>query len=367
MKIAYNASAVLANNALFRNDNKLADSLERLSSGLKIVNAKDNPSGLAMARKMNAQIKGIDVATQNAGDAISVIEIADGALGEVHELLQRINELTVKASTGTITDEDRVMVQEEVAEMKNEITRIAETTEFNGQKILDGSFDFKGYTDNVDVKVTTYSDYVDNGIYTVDSLQVQYDTLGNIDLSTVAFTAGDGFPADAEVSAADGKVITITGADGFEMKLELRSEGSFTDMDIDVVGFGAMDMQIGANEGQQLGIRIHQLSLENIGISNIDVSTEEAAKDALSKMGKAVDYISKTRSHMGAYQNRLEHTISNLDVTTENMTAAYSRIMDVDMAEEMTQYTTLQILSQASTSMLAQANERPSQVLQLLQ
>lgn len=367
MKIAYNASAVLANNALYKNDNKLADSLERLSSGLKIVNAKDNPSGLAMARKMNAQIKGIDVATQNAGDAISVIEIADGALGEVHELLQRINELTVKASTGTITDEDRDMIEDEVAELKEEITRIAETTEFNGQKILDGSFDYKGYTDNVDVKVTTYSDYVDNGIYTVDNLQVQYDALGNIDLSTVAFTAGDGFPADAEVSAADGKVITITGADGFEMKLELRSEGPFTGMEIDVVGYGSMDMQIGANEGQQLGIRIHKLSLENIGISNIDVSTEEAAKDALSKMSKAVDYISSTRSHMGAYQNRLEHTISNLDVTTENMTAAYSRIMDVDMAEEMTQYTTMQILSQASTSMLAQANERPSQVLQLLQ
>lgn len=367
MKIAYNASAVLANNALFRNDNKLSDSLARLSSGLKIVNAKDNPSGLAMARKMNAQLKGIDVATQNASDAISVIEIADGALGEVHELLQRINELAVKASTETITDDDRKMVQDEVAALKNEITRISETTEFNGQKILDGSFDYKGYTDEVDVKVTNYSDYVDTGNYTIDNLQVQYDPLGNIDPSTIAFTAGDGFPADAEVSAADGKVITITGANGFEMKLELRSEGPFTDMNIDVVGYGSMDMQIGANEGQQLGIRIHRLTLENIGISNIDVSTEEGAKDALSKMGKAVDYISSTRSHMGAYQNRLEHTISNLDVTSENMTAAYSRIMDVDMAEEMTQYTTMQILSQASTSMLAQANERPAQVLQLLQ
>ena len=142
---------------------------------------------------------------------------------------------------------------------------------------------------------------------------------------------------------------------------------SYSDLNIDVTGFGSMDMQTGANQGQQLDIRIHKLSLENMSISNIDLSTEEGARDALGKMTKAVNYISSTRSHMGAYQNRLEHTINNLDVTTENMTAAYSRIMDVDMAEEMTNYTTLQILSQASTSMLAQANERPSQVLQLLQ
>jgi flagellin len=128
-----------------------------------------------------------------------------------------------------------------------------------------------------------------------------------------------------------------------------------------------MDMQVGANEGQQLEIRISKLSLENLGISNIDLSTQKGAADALTKMDKAINYISSTRSRMGAYQNRLEHIISNLDITAENLTAAYSRIMDVDMAEEMTQYTTLQILVQASTSMLAQANERPSNVLQLLQ
>jgi flagellin len=136
---------------------------------------------------------------------------------------------------------------------------------------------------------------------------------------------------------------------------------------LDLVGFGSMDMQVGANEGQQLDIRINKLSLENLGMSNIDLSSMEGATDALGKMSNAINYVSSTRSRMGAYQNRLEHTISNLDITTENMTAAYSRIMDVDMAEEMTKYTTLQILVQASTSMLAQANERPSNVLQLLQ
>ena len=128
-----------------------------------------------------------------------------------------------------------------------------------------------------------------------------------------------------------------------------------------------MDMQIGANEGQQLGIRIPKISLENMGISAIDLSTEAGAKDALSRMGDAIKYVSASRSRLGAYQNRLEHTINSLDISSENMTSAYSRIMDVDMAEEMTEYTTVQVLSQASTSMLAQANERPAQVLQLLQ
>ncbi|MDR2889912.1 MAG: flagellin [Lachnospiraceae bacterium] len=374
MKIAYNASAVLANNALTRNDNKLADSLARLSSGLKVVSAKDNPSGLAMARRMNAQIASIGVATQNAGDAISVIEIADGALSEVHDVLQRINELTVKASTETITDEDRALIQDEVDALKSEITRISETTEFNGQTILDGSFDLRGYTDNVDVKVTSYSDNVKTGIYEIDSIDVVYDANGNIDFAalpdkSVQITDENGDLITAEISAADGNVMTLTGVDGFELKLELRGgvNQTFTNLNVNVAGFGSMDMQVGANEGQQLDVRIFRLSLENIGLSNTDVSTLEGARDALSKMDGAVDYVSSTRSHMGAYQNRLEHTISNLNVTTENVTAAYSRIMDVDMAEEMTKYTTMQVLSQASTSMLAQANERPSQVLQLLQ
>jgi len=399
MKIAYNASAVRANNALFRNDQKLAQSLQRLSSGLKITSGKNNPSGLAMARRMNAQLEGIAVATQNASDAVSVIEIADGAMTEIHAILQRINELTIKACNETITPEDKAMIQEEIAALKAEITRISKTTEFNGQKILDGSFDLRGYSDNIEVKVTSYNDYVPAGGYQIDALTVYYDHNGNITLEAPAVPGdlgglwtldNDGNPdqqISAEITAADGNVITITGPRGFEIKLELRITeppaitlpdpgdppvpriyaAAATPINLNLVGFGALDMQIGANEGQQLPIRIHRMSLENMGLANIDVSTDEGAKDALSKMVKAINFVSGARSHMGAYQNRLEHTISNLDITTENMTAAYSRIMDVDMAEEMTSYTTLQILSQASMTMLAQANERPAQVLQLLQ
>lgn len=365
MKINFNASAVIANNSLTRNDNRLKDSLARLSSGLKLVNAKDNPSGLAMSKRMNAQIEGINQATQNAGDGISIIEIADGTLAEIHDMLQRINELCVKASTGTITDGDREMVNDEVKQLKEEITRISSETEFNGQKILDGSFDLKGYTDNENVKVNYYDDQMISGSYSA-TVNATFKADGTID--TVAVAGNAGFPADAAVTKVDGNVVTVEGSDNFELKLSLTGPAPIGGpVEINLEGFGSMDMQIGANEGQQLGIRIPKISLENIGISAIDLGTADSASEALGKMNDAVVFISSVRSRLGAYQNRLDHTISSLDITNENMAAAYSRIMDTDMAEEMTEYTTLQVLAQASTSMLAQANERPSQVLQLLQ
>lgn len=374
MKINFNASAVIANNALQRNDNRLQESLQRLSAGLKIVNAKDNPSGLAMAKRMNAQIEGLNMATQNAGDGISVIEIADGAMSEIHDMLHRINELAVKASTGTITDDDRELIQTEVEGLQAEITRITATTEFNGQTLLDGTFDLKGYTDDVDMKVAYYGDKVSSGIYTLDGLTVTYKDDGTIEEAVgaggadeVTITDASGDKITAKISKINGNIVTLTGENDFELKVRVSQKEDFTNVKIDLVGFGAMDTQIGANEGQQLGIRIPAITLDLIGIADIDMKTQENAREALSKMNDAVKYVSAARSRLGAYQNRLEHTINSLDISVENMTAAYSRIMDLDMAEEMTEYTTLQVLSQASTSMLAQANERPSQVLQLLQ
>lgn len=387
MKINYNASAVIANNYLNKSDNKLKDSLARLSSGLKVVNAKDNPSGLAMARRMNSQIENLDQATQNAGDGVSIIEIADGALSEIHDMLQRINELSVKASTGTITDTDRLTIDNEVQQLKSEITRIANETEFNGQSLLDGTFDLKGYTKSetpdFNVKTTYYSDDVITGTYDVE-LNVTFDDEGRIkdidefraDPPTNPIKSGPDVPADVRVKTWDGNIVTLGNDSGFEMKLRVTNldmtahpaDASVPiNATIDLVGFGAMDMEIGANEGQQLAIRIPQISLENMELSAANLRTQESSSDTLSRMDGAIKYVSSVRSRLGAYQNRLEHTISSLDIASEKMTEAYSRIMDTDMAEEMTNYTTLQVLTQASTSVLAQANERPSQVLQLLQ
>lgn len=378
MRISFNASAVLANNSLAKNDNRLSESLARLSSGLKIVNAKDNPSGLAMSKRMNAQIEGLSVATDNAGDGISVIEIADGTMAEIQDMLQRINELSVKASTGTLTEGDRKIIDDEAQQLKDEIERIAAEAEFNGQKIMDGSFDLKGYSSETDIKVAYYSDDVKAGKYDVSKLEVELDGENlDTDNSKVEISGPGGPVKNTKITQVDGNIVTITGDEGFELKLRMddintkvgpgSSSSPAKSLSLDLTGFGAMDMQIGANEGQQLGIRIPRICAENMGIASLDLTTAEGAQKAIDQVDNAIKYISNARSGLGAYQNRLEHTVSSLDISSENMTAAYSRIMDVDMAEEMTEYTTLQVLSQASTSMLAQANERPSQVLQLLQ
>ena len=383
MYISYNASAVLANNALNKTDNRLQDALARLSSGLKVVNPKDNPSGLAMARRMNAQIIGVGQANNNASDGVSIIEIADGTMSEITEMIQRMNELATKAANGTLKDDDRQMIDQEVQQLKAEITRIGKETSFNGQPILDGSFDLKGYTSENSLKVAYYSDSVVYTDYTLNELSgIKYNDDGTINEKdsnfVVDITGGNVPDASDIVTTASGNTITLKDDKGWELKLEVKKESDSTKritsfptdgkgINIDITGIGSMDMQIGANEGQQLGIRIPKMSLENMEIANIDVTTQENAEDAMNKLKGALKYVSASRANLGAYQNRLEHTISSLDITEENMTAAYSRIMDVDMAEEMTNYTTLTVLSQASTSMLAQANDRPSQVLQLLQ
>lgn len=370
MRINYNVSAMISNNALSTSDDLLAKSLERLSSGLKINNAKDNPAGLAMAKRMNAQLEGLSKASQNASDGISIIETADGALSEIQEMVQRMNELVVKASTGTLTDADRETVQDEITALSEEIERIADATEFNSQKLLNGEFDVKAYTNVETVKVSYCSDTVSAKEYNLANVAVTYDAEGNISSFTADF--GAEFPTDVTVDEIKDNVVTLKAGSEFEMKLDLNALAEeqtigIADMTIDVTDIGPMRLQIGANEGQILEVRIPEINLINMGLKDLDVSTQDGAKDALSRMQGAVEYISSVRSRLGAYQNRLESSVNNLDITNENMTAAYSRIMDVDMAEEMTNYTTYQILAQAGTSMLAQANERPSQVLQLLQ
>ncbi|MCM1190112.1 MAG: flagellin FliC3 [bacterium] len=384
MRINYNVSAMLSNNALANNDNLLSQSLQRLSSGLKINRAKDNPAGLAMAKRMNAQIEGLSVANQNANDGISIIEIADGAMTEVSEMLQRINELAVKSANGTMSESDRDTVQDEVAQLKEEIERISEVTEFNGQKLLNGEFGLKGYVyGNLDVKVSECSREVPAKQYGIDSVTITKEMINGEASGEYLVTdlkLGDGFPdPDSMTAKMDGGLMRLRGSNNFEITLDLTgldlekalaadgAELELTDLTIDATGIGAMIVQVGANEGQVLEIEIPAMSLRNMGIEDLDVSTAEGALDAIVGVDKAVRYVSSVRGKLGAYQNRLESTVNNLDVSSENMTAAYSRIMDVDMAEEMTKYTTYQVLTQAGTSMLAQANQRPSQVLQLLQ
>ena len=374
LKINYNASAIIANNSLKMNDNKLSNALERLSSGYKINSAKDNAAGLAIARRMNAQIKGLNVAEQDAKDGVSVVEIADGALAEVHDMLQRMNELAVKSSNGIVSEDERQILNNEVEQLKEEITRIGQTTEFNSQKLFDGSFDLKGYTDKNNISVNYYSDSVKYGKYSVN-LTAVFDVDGNrTENYKAVLTNSQGSTENVEGKLANNQII-LSGNQDFEIRFGVKDGWDATinnsnpsiSVNLDLTGIGAMTLQVGSNEGQTINIRIPELSLLNTGIEDMDMLSKDNALKAIDQIDTSVKYVSEMRSRLGAYQNRLEHTQSNLSTANENMTAAYSRIMDTDMATEMTNYTNLQVISQAATSILAQANERPSQMLQLLQ
>ena len=384
MIINYNVSSMIANNALARNDSALSKSLERLSSGYKINHAKDNAAGLAMSRRMNAQLKGLSVAGDNANDGISIVEIADGAMSEVHDILQRMNELAVKACNGTLSDDDRSMIDEELQALKDETERIGETTQFNGQNLLDGSYDLKGYSNASEVAVDYYKEGMVYGEYTLDSISPVYDEDGYLTDASKITSIKD--PNGKEVKnykiTANYDQLFVTAEGGFELKITLNTEemnktsgdgvkppiyDSIDDVKLNLTGIGSMTLQIGANEDQTLELCMPPITKKNLGILRTDVLTEETARKAIDEIAGAISFVSSIRSSLGAYQNRLEHTTTNLDVTSENMTSAYSRIMDVDMATEMTKYSSMQVISQAATSMLAQANERPSQVLQLLQ
>lgn len=376
MKINYNVSAVVANAALTVNEKKFNVSTKRLSTGYKVNHAKENPSGIAIAKRMNAQLKGLSQSKDNASTAVSVVSTAEGALTEIQSMIQRMNELSVQAATGTKTDSDRESIQAEIKELKEEIERMKNDTEFNGKKLLNGDCDLKGYADAKGIKVSYYSDETPVANYKFSLVNpIPLDQDGNVDLKDGSVTllqdgSENAFPKDAKITY-DGDKVTVTAANEFEITFKVDKNVTTTSQDgsisLDITGIGAMRVQIGANEGQVLAIRIPEVSLDTLGLSDIDISTQEGAQRAIELSKQANAYISSVRSRIGAYENRLEHTQSSLGVTEENVTSAFSRIMDTDMAEEMTEYANQQVLNQAGISVLTQANQRPAEVLQLLQ
>ena len=610
MRINYNVSSIIARNALNNNDKRVAASTQKLSSGYKISSAADNAAGLAIARKMNAQIRSLQQANRNANDGLSIVNTADGAMAEMHDIMQRMNELAIQSANGTNAESDREMIQKEIDQLVGEIDRIASTTQFNAQSLLDGSFAFKSYTNAENIKVKAYTEGVASGTYAIGKLTyyhyedttTQYKTeeikekdtvekVVNVSYSSskVKVTENERYEVDNEKdnvlnslvtsasieSGAYGSInqikafpdgskvliedenIVIKAQNDFEIKIKVNDrdplgtvttatsnsgQGGITsitktyDKDIsgssaitttsyskvttyrniavtgpngkrydiseinffenvdsngnplgdgsnqiytgnkgdngrdlrddfveyfkeknpgcsidienveyddsstpakftityattdgktnqetkgieaeftlyqeqndhgilmetqkelndykysetttirtkyeigkgeaddcitlDVTGMGAMIIQVGANEGQYMELEFPALTAEDLGLDKVDLTTEESARLSIDMIGDAINQLSSVRAKIGAYANRLEHTITNLDTSEENITSAYSRIMDVDMATEMTEYSTVQVLVQASTSMLAQANERPQQVLQLLQ
>ena len=403
MKINSNMTAVIAGNYLMRSELSLQSSTERLSSGYKLNAAKDDPAGYAVSSYMRAQLKALEKANDNANNGISVIETTEGAVAEIQGMIQRLNELAIHAATGTMSENDRKAVQSEVDSLTEEIDRTAKETDFNTMALLDGSFENKGYTNNIDIKCQYYNDDTKLGKYTF-SIKPTADEDGNLvneDGFYASYTIDSTDPGlrkltnNATVTCEDGEHMIIKSNDGTELHLKISKE-AFVDkanptipdphdptgatmipnllpdttlipVEVDLTGMGAMRLQIGANEGQILEVSIPEISLEKAGIDNLDCTTQESARESIKRIDYALTYTNSIRAKLGAYQNRLDHIIASLDITEENLTGSFSRIVDTDMAEEMTEYTRLQVMQQAGTTMLAQANEYPQKALQLLQ
>ncbi len=552
MRINNNMSAVITNNQLLGNEQSLSEVMEKLSSGFSINHASDNPSGIAIAGKMQAQIDGLDQASNNSNDGISVLQTAEGALKEVTDMIQRMRELSVQAANGTNSVSERETIQKEIDQLLGEIDRVSDTTQFNTINLLDGSLDNRTYAEHcsriqtsdtvaageydlvvntaatfanlkatfgavttcVDTRLTYRSDVLNKKVET--NCNIATDQSNFIDLINgssweevttkykadgvtvdTSFTSstGNGFPltgsisingysvalaqgmsgeevyeklrnaaekggcrisekneplsfssvkygtdaecvlefentsiakalgftnvdtegmhiedtesgmrlsavgknpditlivkgdVDAEgnpvksqfgttatVAYEDGNRVTISNTNGFEMSFLLdagyqKDDAAGVDgkISFNVTDIGSMTLHIGANEHQEMDVRIRSINCKYMYIDDLDVTLVDGPEDAIDALDDALSYVTSIRASLGAYENRLEHTSNSLNETSENMTSAISRIEDADMASTMVEYTKYTVLQQAGTSALAQANELPQQALQLLQ
>jgi flagellin-like hook-associated protein FlgL len=539
MRINTNVPALISYNALNATNKSLQKSIERLSTGLRVNSAADDAAGLAISEKMRAQYRGLDQATANAQDGISMIQTAEGALNETHSILQRMRELSVQAANDTLTQEDRGYIQLEVDELKAEITRISTTTQFNKKQLLDGSAAVLWSTSDLSTKVLVRGGLreidqfgqkkVNEGNYKLvitaaagqaevlktDIFKLKHDgvtgVVGNVasendilynidkfwdangkflldDPKTITITQGDGKQTsftiystdtigglatklneaiglglgqeDPPITLASGKYAkyvtnpvspgletvegtmlirtAVTGAAGRlnfsgdediikALSLNVVNDATENKFGVDVrnahtnasiakfyvtgnvlyggihnnidVEFDAMAgitvgiigtdgkftfsdgtvddifvhladnttvFQIGANQGEDMGVNIGDMSAKALGVDNVLVVSRESAARSITIIDNAIGRVSTQRAKLGAYQNRLEHTINNLTTASTNMKASESRIRDADMAKEMMTFTKLNVLAQAGNAMLAQANQLPSNVLTLL-
>ncbi|MGG0787730.1 MULTISPECIES: flagellin [Bacillaceae] len=420
MIINHNISALNTHRQLSSATNAQSKSMEKLASGMRINRAGDDAAGLAISEKMRGQIRGLDQASRNSQDAISLIQTAEGALNETTDILQRMRELATQASTDTNTTSDRGEIQKEMDSLTSEINRIGNTTEFNTQKLLNGSKDsataaqaaveaapaVAGSVTSTGTLSTTAGDtvVVDGKTFTVaaadDAAAGEFTDLDGLiaaigadaELSAKYTATKDGgqLKLEQKTGAESATAATITGTGGLSVDAAETVDGSAEVKAKEAVEAGAgLQFQIGANENQSLTLEIGDMRASALGLtgtgtgfttdtnvsngtdstgveSGLDVSNAKNASAAITKIQSAIDTVSAERSKLGANQNRLEHTINNLGTSSENLTAAESRVRDTDMAKTMMEQTKNSILAQASQAMLAQANQQPQGVLQLL-
>ena len=374
MKVNSNIQAMFAQSILSANEEKMAKSTQKMSSGYKLNRAMDNPAGMAITNRMRAQLSSLERATKNSKNAINAIQTAEGALSEIESMLQRMNELSIQGSNGTMSSSDRLAIQEEVDQLVSEINRISKNTTYNSQNLLDGTQDLKAFSrPSKNISVRNYNELMDVGKYKISVGAAGLVTSLTKDGATIDIAAQEVVEFVDKDGKTTGYSTKIHTANGAELTFETKGDSGATNVELDITGYGGMKIQVGAEEGQEIQVVIPEVSLRTLnfvdldGNRTLDLRTEEGATKAISQIASAIDYVSAARSKLGAYQNRIENTVTNLDVTTENLTESYSTIKDIDMAEGMVEYTTLQVLIQAGTSMVAQANEQPQQALQLLQ
>ena len=393
LRINTNIAAMNSYRNLSVTDDQMSKSLEKLSSGFRINRAADDAAGLAISEGLRSQVSGLKVATRNAQDGISVVQTAEGALSETHSILQRMRDLSVQASNeGGLNDEAKKAIQSEVTQLKNELGRIADTTKFNGKALLDGTYAGKFQVgansgESINVGVSTAMSATGLGVSGVDVSAVATDaaTLGTV--VEAAQSASATIDIETKDTALD---LTANAADFEKLNGTINYNGKTFDLgsvkhaagDDVTARLGNLQTAARAALGDATvtitaGTNANGITFTGAAAGATDTiaqlskvtptfSQASGADEAIDLLDAAITTVSTTRADLGALQNRFEHTINNLNVTTENLSASESRIRDADMAQEMVKFTRNQILSQAGTAMLAQANQSSQGVLSLL-
>ena len=414
MRIQHNIMAMSAYRNYSKNTSALSKNLEKLSSGYKINRAGDDAAGLAISEKMRAQITGLKAANKNVKDGVSLVQTAEGALQEVHDMLNRMDSLATQSANGTYDNEvDRLNLQKEVNALRSEIDRIADSSNFNGKKLLDGSMDgletsvYKGATgankaeidlsiahdkqvsiggtnkalsfkfEIVENSVDNEAKIDGNGVVAIklkkgdataethSAASIQ-DLIAHTKLDDIANTLSADEKADLEQAL---KEVTVSGKDVSIAKTDTALTATTGTPDTNRNTGEKLTLQIGdtADRFNKMKVNVGDMHAKALGLADLTIANQDGAADAIQKIKDAINTVSSTRGDLGAIQNRLEHTQNNLSVMTENIQDAESTIRDTDVADEMMAYTKNNILIQSAQAMLAQANQVPQGVLQLLQ
>lgn len=396
MRINTNLNAMTALNSATKNTALAGSSMEKLSSGLKINKAADNATGLAISEKMRSQIRGLDQASQNTQDGISVVQTAEGAIEEVGNIVQRMRELSVQGANETNTGSDRAKISEELTQLHEEIDRIAESTQFNGKDLLNGKNEVRTETVYTPKTETATKDVTVQEGFDFDDLLKDADITVTTSVDNgkgkIAFKNGTGvgYGISTDNISDDGKLkadskVTITDTNGKTLTFTVKSEQTAGPGDLKLGTIATsqesikgkeISLQVGANtsDSQTLKVKIENVSTKSLGLDGDTITKmakegtkgTTAANDMIKSLDKALERVNTSRANLGAMQNRLETTASNLTTSNENLTAAESRIRDVDVAEEMMNLSKLNLINQAAQAMMSQAKSQPEGVMQLL-